>query len=127
MTTPVEKSTNPLNEHSGPNGRRRRRPPIRSRRGTRAPSATRSDSYVQRVRGGEMGMLPALAGVVVISIAVLLPDSVLPHQDQHREPDDPDGRADDAGDRADVRDHPGRDRPVGRRHRWRRRWRFSSC
>ena len=126
MTTPVEKSTNPQRT---PRPRRSEAPPPsqRSRPGTRAQSATSSDSYLQRVRGGEMGMLPALAGVVVIGIAVLLPELVLPHQEQHREPADPDGGADDARDGADVRDHHGRDRPVRRRHRRLRRWRSSSC
>jgi D-xylose transport system permease protein len=30
------------------------------------------DSYLQRVRGGEMGMLPALAGVVIVAIAFFI-------------------------------------------------------
>ena len=119
---PVEKSSNPSVNTAAETvaAANAALPRTRSPPATRARSATSSSNYFRRVRAGEMGMLPALAGLLVLSIAVLGLNAVLPHQKQHREPDDPDRGADDARDRADLRDHPGRDRPVRRHHRRRR-------
>ncbi len=52
---------------------------------------------------------------------------VLPHRAQLRQPAEPGGDAGRARHGAGVRAAARRDRPVGRCHRWRRRWRCSSC
>ena len=67
MTTPVEKSTNPSTNTAA-----------RTVGGAPAPHQIATghegtvrdqiDTYVQRIRGGEMGMLPALAGLIIIGL-----------------------------------------------------------
>ena len=84
-------------------------------------------AWWQRVRGGDMGALPAVGGFVVLSILFTRPQPVLPHRAQLREPADPGGDARHARHGARVRAAARRDRPVRRRHGRRRRWRCSSC
>ena len=121
MTTAPDKSTNPSVNTAAEERSRRRLPPTPPHMiatGHEGSVRDQIDNYIQRVRGGEMGMLPALAGAGRAQPWCSgRPDPLLLHQDQHREPDDPDRGADDARGGVDVRDHPGRDRPVGRRHR----------
>ena len=94
-------------------------PSRRSRPDTREASE-QFQNYFSRVRSGEMGMLPALAGRARPGRAVLLPQRVLPDEQEHREPTHPDGVADDPRDRPDLPADHGRDRPVRRHHRRRR-------
>ena len=75
---------------------------------------------VQRIRGGEMGMLPGPGRPAGPQHSLRLPEPVLLHQGQRRQPDDADRGVDDAVDRAHLRDHPDGDRPLRRHHRWRR-------
>jgi D-xylose transport system permease protein len=67
VTTDSDKSTNPTTKTAAATigG-----PPIGPTIATGHEGTVRDqiDSYIQRVRGGEMGMLPALAGLVIISI-----------------------------------------------------------
>ena len=70
VTTPVEKSTNPSTDTAAQTV------------GATAPSTISTghegtvrdqiDSYLLRIRGGEMGMLPALAGVVIITVVFFI-------------------------------------------------------
>jgi D-xylose transport system permease protein len=70
VTTPVEKSSNPsvntaadtLGEHAAAH------PPHTIATGHEGTVRDQIDQYILRVRGGEMGMLPALAGLVVLSL-----------------------------------------------------------
>jgi D-xylose transport system permease protein len=65
VTTPVEKSTN-LSTSTAAQTVTAAPPHIAT--GHEGTVRDQFDSYLQRIRGGEMGMLPALGGVVVIGI-----------------------------------------------------------
>ena len=71
VTTPVEKSTNPpTNTAAQTVGDAPA--PHQIATGHEGTVRDQIDSYVQRVRGGEMGMLPALAGVVIITVVFFI-------------------------------------------------------
>ncbi len=126
MTTPVEKSTNP-STNTAAQTVGGALAPHQIATGHEGTVRDQIDSYVQRVRGGEMGMLPALAGLVIIGLVFWIADTFLFYEDQYRQPDDSDRGTDDAGGGADVRDHPCRNRPVGRRHGWPGHGDFHTC
>ena len=60
-----------VNGHGGPNGRSAP-PPTQISTGHEGTVRDQIDSYLLRIRGGEMGMLPALAGVVIITIVFFI-------------------------------------------------------
>ena len=70
--TPRDPAADDSERHAEP-GRRR----LRRRRGQRHRSASRLRAYVDRVRGGDMGALPAVLGLVVLFIVftILRPDT----------------------------------------------------
>ena len=70
MTTPVEKSTNPSTDTAAQTVGATTPHTIAT--GYEGTVRDQIDSYVLRVRGGEMGMLPALAGVVIITIVFFI-------------------------------------------------------
>jgi D-xylose transport system permease protein len=65
VTTPVEKSTNPSTNTAAQTVAAAPHPIATGHEGT---VRDQIDSYMQRIRGGEMGMLPALGGVIVIGL-----------------------------------------------------------
>ena len=72
-------------------------------------------AYVNRVRGGDLGALPAVAGIVVL--AILFTASAaghLPDAAEHHQPARPGGAHQPAGDGPGLRPAAGRDRPVRR-------------
>ena len=70
MTTPVEKSTNPATNTAAQTVGATTPHTIST--GHEGTVRDQIDSYFLRVRGGEMGMLPALAGVVIITIVFFI-------------------------------------------------------
>ena len=70
MTTPVEKSTNPATNTAAQTVGATTPHTIAT--GHEGTVRDQIDSYVLRIRGGEMGMLPALAGVVIITIVFFI-------------------------------------------------------
>ena len=70
MTTPVEKSTNPATNTAAQTVGATTPHTIST--GHEGTVRDQIDSYVLRIRGGEMGMLPALAGVVIITIVFFI-------------------------------------------------------
>jgi D-xylose transport system permease protein len=70
MTTPVDKSSNPSVNTAAETVAEHAHPPAPHRIATGYEGSVRDqiDYYIQRVRGGEMGMLPALAGLIVLSL-----------------------------------------------------------
>ena len=70
MTTPVEKSSNPSVNTAAETvaAANAALPPHTIATGHEGTFRDQIDHYIQRVRGGEMGMLPALAGLVVLSL-----------------------------------------------------------
>ncbi len=70
MTTPVEKSSNPSVNTAAETvaAANAALPPHTIATGHEGSFRDQIDNYVLRVRGGEMGMLPALAGLVVLSL-----------------------------------------------------------
>ena len=71
MTTPVEKSTNPSTDTAAQTVGGAP-PPQQISTGHEGTVRDQIDSYLLRIRGGEMGMLPALAGVVIITIVFFI-------------------------------------------------------
>ena len=65
MTTPVERSTNPATNTAAQTVGAA---PPHIATGHEGTVRDQFDSFIQRIRGGEMGMLPALGGVVVIGL-----------------------------------------------------------
>ena len=80
--------------------------------------------YVNRVRGGDLGALPAVAGIVVLAILFTVAAAGhVPDAAEHHQPARP-GRTDHpAGDGPGLRPPAGRDRPVRRRRERRLRGR----
>jgi D-xylose transport system permease protein len=70
VTTPVEKSTNPATKTAAQTVGATTPHTIAT--GHEGTVRDQIDSYVLRIRGGEMGMLPALAGVVIITIVFFI-------------------------------------------------------
>ena len=70
MTTPVEKSTNPSTTATPTVGGAPA--PHQIATGHEGTVRDQIDSYLQRVRGGEMGMLPALAGLIIIGLVFFI-------------------------------------------------------
>jgi D-xylose transport system permease protein len=72
MTTPVEKSTNPSTNTAAQTtdaaAQTAAHPPHTIATGYEGGVRDQIDHFMQRIRGGEMGMLPALAGLIVISL-----------------------------------------------------------
>ena len=70
MTTPVEKSSNPSVNTAAETvaAANAALPPHTIATGHEGSFRDQIDNYILRVRGGEMGMLPALAGLVVLSL-----------------------------------------------------------
>ena len=66
MTTPVEKSTNPSTNTAAQTVGATAPHTIAT--GYEGTVRDQIDHFVQRIRGGEMGMLPALAGLIVLSL-----------------------------------------------------------
>jgi D-xylose transport system permease protein len=67
VTTPVEKSTNPPTTAAAQTVGAAS-PPHQIATGHEGTVRDQIDTYVQRIRGGEMGMLPALAGLIIIGL-----------------------------------------------------------
>ena len=67
MTTPVEKSTNP-STNAAAQTVGGAPAPHQIATGHEGTVREQIDAFVQRIRGGEMGMLPALAGLVIIGL-----------------------------------------------------------
>ena len=116
MTTPVEKSTNPSTNTAAQTVGATPPAPHHIATGYEGTVRDQIDhlhaAYPRRRDGHAAGARWADH----YQPRVLDRHPLLLHEDQHREPDDSDRGADDAGGGADVRDHPGRNRPVGRRH-----------
>ena len=70
MSTPVDKSSNPATNTAAETvaAANAALPPHTIATGHEGSFRDQIDHYIQRVRGGEMGMLPALAGLVVLSL-----------------------------------------------------------
>jgi D-xylose transport system permease protein len=66
VTTPVEKSTNPATNTAAQTVGATASHTIAT--GHEGTVRDQIDHYVQRIRGGEMGMLPALAGLIIIGL-----------------------------------------------------------
>ena len=71
MTTASEKSTNPPTDRAA-EAVDAEATPHTIATGHEGSVRDQWDAYIQRVRGGEMGMLPALAGVVVVTIVFFI-------------------------------------------------------
>lgn len=71
MTMPVEKSTNPSTDTAAQTVGGAP-PPQQISTGHEGTVRDQIDSYLLRIRGGEMGMLPALAGVVIITVVFFI-------------------------------------------------------
>lgn len=67
MTTPVERSTNPPTKTAAQTVGGAPAP-HQIATGHEGTVRDQIDTYVQRIRGGEMGMLPALAGLIIIGL-----------------------------------------------------------
>ena len=71
MTTPVEKSTNP-STNTAAQTVGGAPAPHQIATGHEGTVRDQIDSYVLRIRGGEMGMLPALAGLIIIGLVFFI-------------------------------------------------------
>jgi D-xylose transport system permease protein len=72
VTTDSDKSTNPPTKTAAGTASRTTTEAPALASGHEGSVRDQLDAYLQRVRGGEMGMLPALAGVVIVAIAFFI-------------------------------------------------------